>query len=105
MKIDVANGFIFLLYKEEEEPSIKRSRSKLAKANVIPIPCKDPEKFRFVTPEMLRTEPAHLDLIGRLALRHLSKGSYSSAHTAFVADLVKETDALRLHTQGAATLP
>lgn len=76
MNIGVANGKIFLLYKKAEKDNVESMRGTLASEGIIPIPCDDPANFRFVTPQVLLAAPENLDLIGRLALKHL--GTYSA---------------------------
>ena len=90
MNLATANGKIFLLYKHAEDQNLKKIRKQLAANGIIAIPCEDPANFRFVAPEIVRALPEELDLIGRLALKHLGTGYSSSAADKFVQDLRAE---------------
>lgn len=84
MNIGTANGKLFLLYQHLEEPNVDKMRKQLTKQGIICIPCDDPANFRFVTPEVIRTSPENLDLIGRAALKYLT--DYTSCQK-FVREL------------------
>ena len=83
MNIATANNKIFMLYAPCEEATVRRLRKQLKDEGIIAIPCEDPKNFRFVTPEVMVTSPETMDIIGRLALKHV--GTYQASD--FLKDL------------------
>lgn len=85
MNIGTVGGKIFLLYAHAEEANVRRQSKQLKDQGIIAIPCEDPANFRFVTPEVLPMGSENLDVIARVALKHV--GGYGH-HEGFVKDLL-----------------
>lgn len=70
-----SGGKVILLYSAVEEPHMGQQFIKdiFEKSGIIPIPCGNPNNFRFVVPEVVAA--TSVDLIGRLALQSLGENN------------------------------
>lgn len=67
--MDLRNGKLFLFYPKSDEAAIKEMRAELLKADIIPIACDDPSKYKFMSAQVVSA--SNLDLIGNIALQCL----------------------------------